>query len=78
MCFSYLQGDDGISDRDNAASMKTFWPALNSNDNGRLQKDIELHCLMAEIDELMVDVGLTSGKKSKKTITYEEVSVFSG
>ena len=28
---------------------------------------------MSEIDDLMVDVGLTGGKRKKNTITYEQV-----
>ena len=54
-------------------AMSTVWPGLNSNDKGRQKKDIELRCLMSEIDDLMVDVGLTGGKRKKNTITYEQV-----
>ena len=51
-------------------TVKTQWPTLNTNDMGMQRKDLELRDLMMEIDELMIDVGLSGGNVDKN-ISYE-------
>ena len=53
-------------------TVKTEWPTLNTNDSGMQRKDLELRNLMTEIDDLMVEVGLSGGDVDKK-ISYEEL-----